>query len=261
VSVSIHDGKLEVDGIEEMVQDQLERVAGVLDNIPDLPPDVRARVKSRIRSVRNRLRVRLGELKSMDLDKIGPEMERMGDEIEKEMEGLDKELSQFGDQFGKNFAQKFGKDFAKSFGPNHVASGRDHDDSGDDDDDDDDGDDKDAVPMPPNTDADPSDPRAALPDLKDFVLDQAQKLQLAQLRAESDRQVADAKRELDAMSERLHDALGNSRADADDIARQIDMISRQEATIRKARILTWLKVRGLLDNDQRKKIEAAAKHH
>jgi hypothetical protein len=261
VSVSIHDGKIELDGIEELVQDQLERVSDVLDNIPDLPPDVRERVRNRIRSVRDKLRVRLGKLKSMDLDKIGPEMERMGDEIEKEMEGLDKDLSQFGDKFGKNFAQKFGKDFAKNFGPSQVTPRHDRDNSDDADDDDDD--DKDAVALPPDrdTDVDPSDPRAALPDLKNLVLDQTQKVQLAQLRVDSDRRVADAKRELEAMSERLHDALGNDRADADDIARQIDLISQKEATIRKARILTWIKVRGMLDKDQRKRIEAATKHH
>jgi hypothetical protein len=262
VSVSIHDGKIEVDGIEELVQDQLDRVADVLDNLPDVPPDVRERIKARVRSVRDKVRARLGRLKSVELDKIGPEMERMGDEIEKEMEGLDKELAQFGDKFGKNFAQKFGKDFARSFGPIHVAPGHDRDNSDDGDDDNDDDDDRDAVALPPNldTDVDPSDARSSIPDLRKLALDPRQKEQLAKLRTDSDRQVADAKRELEAMSERLHDALGNDRADADDIARQIDMISQKEATIRKARILTWIKVRGMLDKDQRKKVEAA-KHH
>jgi hypothetical protein len=262
VSVSIHDGKIELDGLEEMVQDQLERVADVLDNLPDVPPDVRERVKSRVRAVRDKLRVRLGKLKSMDLDHLGPEMERMGDEIEKEMEGLDKDLAQFGDKFGKGFAQKFGRDFARSL-PGRIAP-HDRDNSDDADDDDDDSDDKDAAVLPPDrpTDmVDPSEMGPAIADLKDLVLDQTQKVQLTQLRLDSDRRVADAKRELDAMSERLHDALGNDGVDADDIARQIDLISQKEATIRKARILTWIKVRGMLDKDQRKRVEAAAKHH
>ena len=262
VSVSIHDGKIELDGLEDMVQDQLDRVSGVLDNLPDVPPDLRERVKARVRAVRDKLRVRLGKLKTLDLDKLGPEMERMGDEIEKEMEGLDKDLAQFGDRFGKNFAQKFGKDFARSFGPSHAGPGpaRDNSDDGDDDDDDDD---KDAAVLPPDRPTDMLDPSEMGPSiavLKDLVLDQTQKLQLAQLRADSDRQVADAKRELDVMSERLHDALGNDRVDAADIARQIDQISLKEATIRKARILTWIKVRGMLGEDQRKKVEAAARH-
>jgi hypothetical protein len=262
VSVSIHDGKIELDGLEDLVQAQLERVADVLDNLPDVPPDVRERVKSRVRAVRDKLRARLGKLKSVDLDHLGPEMERMGDEIEKEMEGLDKDLAQFGDRFGKHFAQKFGRDFAKNL-PARIAP-HDRDNSDDADDDNADDDDKDAVVLAPDhpTDmADPSDLGPAIADLKDLVLDQTQKMQLTQLRLDSDRRVADAKRELETMSERLHDALGNDRVDADDVARQIDLISQKEATIRKARILTWIKVRGMLDKDQRKKVEAAARHH
>ena len=261
VSVSIHDGRIALDGLEELVQDQLDRVSEVLDNLPDMPPDMRDQVKSRVRSVRDRLRVRLGKLRSLDLDKLGPEMERMGDEIEKDMEGLDKDLAKFGDKFGKNFAQKFGKDFAKNL-PRVTTHDRDNSDDGDDDDDDDD--DKDAAALPqdrPTDMVDPSEMGPAIADLKNLVLDQTQKVQLTQLRLESDRQVADAKRELEAMSERLHDALGNDRVDPADISRQIDQISQKEATIRKARILTWLKVRGMLDKDQRKKVEAASKHH
>jgi hypothetical protein len=264
VNVSIHDGKIEIDGIQEMVQDQLERIADVLDHLPDVPPDVRERVKGRVRSVREKIRVRLGHLRSMDLDKIGPEMERMGDEIEKEMEGLDKDLAQFGDKFGKSFAQKFGKDFARKLGPPRVTSGHDRDDSDDGDDDDDDDDDRDAVTMPPGaeTDLDPTaDMGPAIADLGNLVLSQTQKVKLAQLRLDSDQRVALAKRELEVMSSQLHDALDNVSASEADIERRIDQISVQEATIRKARILTWIKVRGLLDKDQRRKVEAAAKHH
>jgi hypothetical protein len=265
MSVSIHDGKIEIDGIEEMVQDQLDRVADVLDNLSDAPPDVRDRVKGRVKSVRDKLKLRLGKLKSLDLDKIGPEMERMGDDIEKDMEGLDKDLEQLGGKLGKHFAEKFGKDFARNFGPGHLPGNqyRDNSDDGDDDADDDD-DDRAAVALPPNVDTDrvdPSDLRAAIADLKDLGLDQSQRELLAKLRADSDRRVADARRELEAMSDRLHDTLGNAGASEDDIARQIDLISQKEATIRKARILAWVKARAVLDGDQRKRVEAAAKKH
>jgi hypothetical protein len=232
----------------------------VNDRQPLLSQPVHCLVTARVIVVTGR--VRLGKLKSMDLDHLGPEMERMGDEIEKEMEGLDKDLAQFGDRFGKHFAQKVGRDFAKNH-PGRIAP-HDRDNSDDADDDNNDDDDKDAAVLPPDhpTDmADPSDLGPAIADLKDLVLDQTQKVQLTQLRLDSDRRVADAKRELETMSERLHDALGNDRVDADDVARQIDLISQKEATIRKARILTWIKVRGMLDKDQRKKVEAAAKHH
>lgn len=268
MSVSIHDGRIEIDGIEELVQDQLERVADVLDSIPDMPPDVRDRIKARVKSVRDKVGARLGKLKSLDLDKLGPEMERMGDEIEKDMEGLDKDLEQFGDKFGKSFAEKFGKDFAKNFIPGHIPStsripgNYDSDNSdGRDDDADDDDDDKDAAAQPPAADPDMADPdmRVAVAGIKNLTLDQNQKDQLAKLRADTDRQVAEAKRELEAMSDRLHDALGDLSADEADITRQIDLISQKEATIRKARVLAWVRARSLLDPDQRKKVEAAAR--
>jgi hypothetical protein len=219
--------------------------------------------------VRKKVNARLGQLKSMDVDKIGPEMERMGDEIEKEMEGLDKDLSQFGDKFGEKFGQqfgktfeKFGKDFAKSFnvgpGAPRVNVGRDSDRSDDADDNGDDDEDRAAVAVQPGGDLDP-DMRAAIGDLKGLTLDAGQKQRLAQLRAEADRQISDAQQELDAMSGRLHDALGDLGASEADIARQIDRISAKEATIRKARILTWVRARSLLSDDQRRRVEAAAR--
>ncbi len=259
MSVSIHDGKIEIDGIEDMVQDQLEGVLRVLDNLHDVPPDVRDRVKGRVKSVRDKLKVRLGRLKSMDLDKIGPEMERMGDEIEKDMEGLDNDLERLGDKMSKHFAEKFGKDFAKSFS-GHVSGSDDSNDDSDDDSDDDD--DKDAVALPQDSDTDmidPADLRAKLGDLKNLKLNQKQKDKLAQLRLESDQQVASAKHELDEMSRKLRESLGDSAARESDIERQIDQISAREAVIRKARILAWLRARKVLDGDQRKLVEAAAK--
>src|SRR5262249_13134920 len=77
LSVSAHDGKIEVDGIAELVQDQLENVSNLLDQLPDVPPDVRERLRGRIRAVRDKINARLGRLKTMDLDKLdqlGPEV-------------------------------------------------------------------------------------------------------------------------------------------------------------------------------------------
>ena len=270
MSLSIHDGKIEIDGIEEMVQDQLARVADILDSLPDVPPDVRDRVKGRVQSVRAKLGARLGKLKSLDLDQLGPEMERMGDEIERDMEGLDKDLEQLGAKLGKHFAEKFGKDFgkdfAKNFAPSHPPGSHDVDnsDDGDDDADDDDDEDKASVTVSPGAEADavdPSDMRAAIAGLRNLNLDPGQKDQLAKLRADADRQIADATRELEGMSNRLHDALDDADASEADIMRQIDQISAKEATIRKARILSWMKVRSMLDKDQRKKVESAARRH
>ena len=281
MSVSIHDGKVEIDGIAELVQESLEKAADALDNLSDVPPDVRDQLKGRIRGMREKIRNRLGKLKSMDLDQIGPELERMGDEIEREMAGLDKDLAKLGDKVGKGFAKKFGKDFAKNFGalpgmPGVPAvpgmpgvptvrsgPGMPHDPSDADDDDDDDDDDKDAVTVSPSIDIDmdSSDMGPAIAALKGLSLSADQRKQLAQLRADTDSQVQRTKAELDDLSNRLHRTLGEASASEADIARQIDSISAKEAAIRKVRILAWVKARNLLKKDQRKQVEAAVKSH
>ena len=255
MTFSIHDGKLEIDGIAELVQDSLEKALDTLDNLPDVPPDVRDRLKGRIKGVREKIKARLGKLKSMDLDKLGPEMERMGDDIEREMSGLDQDLAQLGDKVGKGIALKFGKDFAKNFGPQ---PGNDSDDADDDDDDDDS---ESVAVVGPGVDSDPvaSDMGPAIAALKGISLDADQRARLARLRAESETKVRDAKRELETMSNRLHDTLRNASASEDDIARQIESISQVEATIRKARILSWVRARSLLRKDQRKMVEDAVK--
>jgi hypothetical protein len=260
VSVSIRDGKIELEGVAELVQAQLEAVSGILDGLPDVPPDVRDRIKVRVQAVRARVAARLARLASTDTDKLGAELERMGDDIEKEMTGLDKDLEQLGDKLGKHLAGRVGKELARSLsGHNlsvHTDDSHHHDDDDDgdgDDDDDSDEDDRDAV-----LDLGRADLGDRVAGLRNLRIDQAQRAELTKLRAASDAQITTAKRELDALSEQLHDALGDARLNEAEIARQIDAISAKEATIRKARILTWVRARGLLHPDQRKQVEAAA---
>lgn len=253
VSVQWRDGKLELDGIEELVQDQLERVNDVLDNLPDLSPEQRNKVRERVRRVRDKLRSRLRNIRSMDVSKVEAEMERMGDEIEREMEGVDRELSQFGEELGQRFAKKLSKDIARSV---HAPDNSDGNDSNDSNDDNDSNDAEDAHAV---VSGDVPDMSQAIASLRNIALDKEQKQQLARLRADADRQIASAQRDLDRMSERLQSDLGRARVDEAEVSRQIDEISAKEAQIRKARILTWVKVRGLLHDDQRRQVEAAAK--
>jgi hypothetical protein len=258
--ITVHDGKVEIEGIAELVQESLEKALDSLDNLPDVSSDMRDRLKGRIRAVREKLKVRLSKLKSMDIDKIGPEMERIGDDIEREMSGLDREMAQLGDKIGKSFAQKFGKDFAKNFtSQNNNFTGQNNDDDGDDDDDDD----KDSVVVAPDSSSDPdpaiADIGPAIAAIRGISLDADQRAAITRLRAESEAQVQNARRELETRSNRLHDTLRNASASEDDIARQIESISAVEATIRKARILSWVKARSLLRKDQRKLVEEAVK--
>ncbi len=256
VSVSIQDGQIQIDGLAGMIEGQLAGVTALLDNMTDVSPDVRDRVRSRVQQVRRTVNARLGKLKSMDLDKIGPEMERMGDEIEQAMAGLDKDLESLGHKLGQHFAKKLSQDLARGFDARHDDN--DHDDAEDEDDLDDE--DRDAVVMPPSVDAD-VDPGSlpSIGDLKSLTLEPGQKAALAQLRADADRQVAAAKRSLDRASDELQEALGDASVSERDIERKIDAVSQQEVIIRKARILTWVKARNVLHKDQRKLVESAAR--
>jgi hypothetical protein len=254
VSVSIHDGKVDISGIAGMVRGQLDGVRQMLRNNPNIPRDVRDKLLARLDKASAIVDKRLSRIKVDDLDQLGEEMEAMGEELEKAMEGLEKDMEKLGDKLGKDLSLQLGKDFGKNFGPKGDFDFKFN--FGNDDDDDDD---IAAIPMSPDLDADDDDLRDAIGDLKDLALKPAQKAQITKLRTDSDRTVAAAKQQLDAASDRLEEALGNPRSSDADIARYVDQISAHEAAIRKARILAWVNARRVLDDVQRKKIEAAAK--
>jgi hypothetical protein len=230
----------------------------VLDSLNGVPPDAREKVKARVRAVKDKLKG-LERLKTMDLDKLGPEVERMGDEIEKAMEGLDKDLEQLGDKLGKNLSDKISRDFAKraQVRPPMVI---DHSDGNDDDGDDDSSDDDDNdMGLPPTAEdaMDPSDLRDRIAALKALPLDPKQKAMLAKLRADSEAEIRTAQAQRDEISSQLHARLGDAAASEGEISSLIDRISAKEAAIRKARILTWVKARKLFTAEQQKKIETA----
>jgi hypothetical protein len=93
----------------------------------------------------------------------------------------------------------------------------------------------------------------------DFALKPGQKDAIAKLRAASEAQVQSIRQQLDAASKRLEEALADPKVADADVARHVDQISKLEAEIRKAKLLTWVQARRLLDPDQAKKLEAAAK--
>ena len=72
----------------------------------------------------------------------------------------------------------------------------------------------------------------------------------------SERDVKVAKQQLDKASDALRRQLESGSTNEADISRAIDDVTRAEAAIRKARILTWVKARKELDDTQRRKVEA-----
>jgi tetrahydromethanopterin S-methyltransferase subunit G len=250
VNVSINGNRIDVSGIEGMVRGQLDGVREMIRNNPNIPPPLRAKILARIDKVRGTVDKRLSKLKGKSLEQMGEELEQMGEEIEQAMEGLEEELEQLGDQVGKDL----GKNIQKNLKNKNFKFKFDHDPDPDDDEDV-----ADAIPMTPDLDdVDDGDMREALDDMKGMAIKPQQKEQIARIRAEADKTVTVARSRLDELSKKLEGALANPRTPTGDIERYVDQISAQEAAIRKARIVSWVKARAVLDDGQRKRIEAAA---
>jgi Spy/CpxP family protein refolding chaperone len=253
-SVSLRDGKVHLGGLEGFARYHLDAVRVMIRNDPSIPPDVRDRVLARLDKARAIIERRVRGMQTTDLDKIGEEMEKMGEELEEAMEGLEEEMEKLGDKLGQDLARRLGRDLARGLRPGIRFDPRDRDrdrrhgrDHGHDDDDDD------------HIDADS---RGAIRDLPDLTLKPAQRAQIVKLRTSYEQQIAVARKQLDDASRRLEIALADPRTSDADIARYVDQVSSHEAAIRKARLLTWVNARRLLDDEQRQKIEdAAGKRH
>ncbi|HSK02546.1 MAG TPA: hypothetical protein VK932_14940, partial [Kofleriaceae bacterium] len=277
-SVSVRKGKVHIEGIEAFARHHLESLRAVIRHDPNISPDVRDRVLARLDTVRSIIDRRLRSLDMTDLDRLGVEMEKMGAELEKAMEGLDEELEKLGDRLGKDLAAKLGRDLAAKLGRDLARGlrpsiridgdddrgrrrdrdrrrdrrGRDDDDRDDDRDDDDHA----GAVVIPDVDVDIDvDARGDLPDL---TLKPAQREQIVKLRTSYEQEIAVARKQLDDASKRLEVALADTRTSDLEIAKYVDQVSSHEAAIRKARLLTWVNARRVLDEAQRKKIEDAA---
>lgn len=268
ISVSIHDGKIDIAGVDAMARAQIAAARAQIANNPHMPPQVRDKVLARLDRAAAKLDRQLANVKGKDLDQLGRDLEKMGEELEAEMEGLADELEDLKFDFdakdlGKDLAKKFSKDWAtKNF--KNFKFQWDSDDDDDDDDDADDADDDDDVDDDDADDADisgvvpspgPGIAPHALADLDHLGLAPAQRDAIAQLGRDSEKAVAAAQVRMDQLSEQLHDELAKPAANQAQIGALIDQVTAQEAAIRKARILGWVKARQILDAKQRAKLE------
>ena len=237
--------------IDEMVDEQIQNALEAISSDPQIPAHVREAVKQRLEKVRAKVKTRLAKIGPRDLEALGEELGNMGEEIGEEMEKFGDEMEKWSKQFEKDLDKKLEKQMKvkmKHFGPGQVVVQVDHDDE-------DDEDDIDGV-----TDLDDMDDLGdAMKDLGKLKLDARQRADLKRLRQESDAAVQRAKAELDRASEQLRNQLENANVSDQEITRSIDRVTRIEADIRKARILAWVNARRLLDDGQRKSVEAAAR--
>lgn len=252
ININVHDdGGVEVDGIGDYVDGQIDRALGNLDRA-NMPPAMREKLKAKLGQMRAKLAKRLRHLDAKDLDHLGEELDQWGEEFGREMESFGSDM----DQWGKDFAKQFGKDAMKAWSKHMMAPGGHH---GHMDADDDDDDDDASVNVAPAHDDDDDVDDDAVRDMGDLSLDHGQREQLSKLRAESDRQISAAKSALVNAKRQLRAQLENPSASDAEISRAIDAVSQQEAMIRKVKILTWHNARRLLDDTQRGKVEGAAK--
>jgi homeobox protein ESX1 len=243
INVTIHDGKILIDGVDKYVDQQIDNALKSVQN-PSVPPQVRAKVEEHLKKLREKLKKKLAKIDVKDLGDLGDELGEIGDEIGSEMDDFGSDMDAWGDKLGKDIQKQVQQQLAQH-GIHSSASDNDDDDDND-------------IPTP---DVDDDDDMAdAVRDLGDLSLSPDQRTKIQNLRADTDKQVASAKKALDTASDNLKKLLENGAGEAE-VSRAIDEVSAKEATIRKARILAWMKARNYLDNSQRKKVEDAAKKH
>jgi Spy/CpxP family protein refolding chaperone len=257
ISVSIHDGKISIDGIDDMVHAQLDAVRDTLANNTRIPKPLRDKLLARIDKVRGIADRHLARIKASDVDALEGEMDKMSDEIQAAVEGMDEDLQKLGEQLGKDVQKKLGKDLMKHFDPKklHIdMNGGDPDDNADDDDDDD------TTPAVASTDdSGDDDMKVAIKGLKGMKLAPSKMDAIKKLRDDADRDVAAAKKQLEDASKKLEDMLADPKATEAAISTAIEKVGQKEVAIRKARLLVYVKARNLLDDGERKQLEAAAK--
>ena len=283
VSVSIHGGKVQIDGIKELIAQEMAAARKQIAGAKDMPPAVRAKLDQRLARLEAKLDKKLAKLEIGDLDQLGEELGQLGAEVEQEMQGVGEDLGSAGEQWASQLGKQLGKGFTVHAGSGPGGDGSFHWDMGGDDD-------SDATPpRPPAPPTPPTPPGAhsrthvmadaddedddddhdvdgdadddALAELGDLGLSAAQRGEIAKLRADTAQRVAAAQAEVTKLSESLRAQLANPAVTDAEVARAVDAITAKEAEIRKARILAWVAARRALDAGQRGKVERAVPKH
>ncbi len=234
INISIHDGRVTVDGIDKFVDEQINSAMQGIQN-PGVPPEIQKKMHDKLEKLRIKLKAKLAHIDASNLDQLGDQLGDIGEEIGSEMDGFGQEMDAWGEKFGSDMAQKFAK--------NWKFTGHDDDDHD--------------LPEPPDVDDD-GDLDDAVRDLGDLHLTVDQRAKISQIRADSDKAVAHAQHELDTASGKLKTLLADPKSNEGQVSAAIDAVTAQENAIRKARLLAWVKARNELQADQRAKVESAA---
>jgi hypothetical protein len=265
-TVNIHNGKVEISGLQEMVDSQIDAALANIEAVKGLPPEARAKLEKNLRKMKGKLAKRLSKLDARDLDQLDDELDQIGDELGQQMDEYGKQMEQYGqdmDKWGKQFEKNFAKNFSKSWkNSQHIHIENDSNDSSDSNDTNDTSDSNDSNDTDddlPGVDVDSAmTPPPMVGDVRGIDLRPDQRQALKTIRRDSDAQVTRAKQLLDQASDNLRETLARPDASDVEVTRAIDAVTQQEAAIRKARILGWVNARRILDDSQRQRIEHGA---
>ena len=220
-----------------------------------LPPELRAKLQKRLSKLRGKLDRKIGKLDASDMEQLGEELGQMGEEIGQEMEGFGSDMGEWGQKLGEDMAKKFAKKnwFKGPMGPMDPMHGRQPMDpyAGNDDNDGDND--------IPSVDVD-DEHHADVHDVGGLKLSSDQRDKLRALREQTRQDIEHAKQELERASDELQNALDDENQTEAQVDHLIDEVTAKENKIRKAKLHAWLRVRGALEQDQRRALRDAAKH-
>lgn len=256
--------KQQVKMARKMALRQLEEARKQIRHAP-LPDDLRDKLDEKLDRVAEAIDRHMDRAAQGDMAQLEAEMEAMGAEIEKEMESFGTEMEAMGqhwEEWAKQFEDQQGRtvmvfpdskdlDFDFDFDPPEPP----------------------VPPIPPNVA--PTAPTAPFPippaprrgldvdmsdldisiDTGDLSLAPDQVDALHAIFEEEQRVVEPAREAIEQTSDALRDALEDPNVRESDVVRMVDDISQEEAKIRKAQILAWVKSRKILDEDQRDVVE------
>src|SRR4051812_39038790 len=111
-NVNIHDGKVQISGLENMVDSTIDAALQGIAHDDNIPPQVRAKVTARLEKLRAKVKKKISKIDTSDPQRLGEELSGLGEEIGAEMEQFGEEMDKFGadmDKFGKQFEKTWGK--------------------------------------------------------------------------------------------------------------------------------------------------------
>ena len=112
LSVQIHDGKVQIDGVNDIVDSAIRVGAGRDPELGLAGRRARQAAEASRQGAGTTVKNRLSHLDASDLDQLGDELGKMGDDIGKQMDEFGKEMEKYGTRWkaDKNFGKAAGQD-------------------------------------------------------------------------------------------------------------------------------------------------------